>query len=217
MSYANLIGGEWVAPATERYEPCVNPADTREVLGHFPRSGAADATAAIDAAAIAKMKDGVRLVNAARGELVDEDALLDALASGKVAAAALDVFGHEPYTGPLLQEPNVVVTPHLAASTDEAQDRAGVIAAILETEPKPISQLRPMVPPALDRVICTCPAQDPEEPWQNGHDVATELGWIAYSSREAAARHRWRDRRCSPRGAHACGARSRRERTRQPE
>jgi acyl-CoA reductase-like NAD-dependent aldehyde dehydrogenase len=47
----NLIGGEWVAPATEKYEPCVNPADTREVLGHFPRSGAADAKAAIDAAA----------------------------------------------------------------------------------------------------------------------------------------------------------------------
>jgi aldehyde dehydrogenase (NAD+) len=47
----NLIGGEWVGPATERYDPCVNPADTREVLGHFPRSGAADAKAAVDAAA----------------------------------------------------------------------------------------------------------------------------------------------------------------------
>jgi D-3-phosphoglycerate dehydrogenase len=83
----------------------------------------------VDAAAIARMKDGVRLVNAARGELVDEDALLEALASGKVAAAALDVFGSEPYAGPLLAAPNVVVTPHLAASTDEAQDRAGVIVA----------------------------------------------------------------------------------------
>ncbi len=47
----NLIGGEWRAPSTEKYEPCVNPADTREVLGHFPRSGAADAKAAVDAAA----------------------------------------------------------------------------------------------------------------------------------------------------------------------
>ena len=56
----------------------------------------------IDAASIAKMKDGVRIVNAARGELVDEGALLDALRSGKVAAAALDVFGTEPYSGPLL-------------------------------------------------------------------------------------------------------------------
>src|SRR5207302_9757035 len=83
----------------------------------------------IDAAAFAKMRDGVRLVNAARGELVDEAALLDALRSGKAAGAALDVFSEEPYTGPLLKLDNVVVTPHLAASTDEAQDRAGVIVA----------------------------------------------------------------------------------------
>src|SRR5947209_15785240 len=47
----NFIGGQWVGPSTEKYEPCLNPADTREVLGHFPRSGAADAKAAIDAAA----------------------------------------------------------------------------------------------------------------------------------------------------------------------
>ena len=75
------------------------------------------------------MRDGVRLVNAARGELVDEEALLEALRSGKVAAAALDVFSSEPYSGPLLGLDNVVVTPHLAASTEEAQDRAGVIVA----------------------------------------------------------------------------------------
>ena len=83
----------------------------------------------IDANAFARMRDGVRLVNAARGELVDEDALLEALRSGKVAGAALDVFSSEPYTGPLLELDNVVVTPHLAASTGEAQDRAGVIVA----------------------------------------------------------------------------------------
>ncbi len=83
----------------------------------------------IDASAFARMRDGVRLVNAARGELVDEDALLEALRSGKVAGAALDVFSSEPYTGPLLELDNVVVTPHLAASTGEAQDRAGVIVA----------------------------------------------------------------------------------------
>jgi D-3-phosphoglycerate dehydrogenase len=83
----------------------------------------------IDADALAKMRDGVRLVNAARGELVDEDALLEALQSGKVAAAALDVFSSEPYSGPLLELENVVATPHLAASTEEAQDRAGVIVA----------------------------------------------------------------------------------------
>ena len=83
----------------------------------------------LDASAFAEMRTGVRLVNAARGELVDEAALLDALRAGKVAGAALDVFGEEPYSGPLLELDNVIVTPHLAASTDEAQDRAGVIVA----------------------------------------------------------------------------------------
>jgi D-3-phosphoglycerate dehydrogenase len=83
----------------------------------------------IDAEAFAHMRDGVRIVNAARGQLVDEAALLAALQSGKVAGAALDVFSSEPYSGPLLELDAVVVTPHLAASTDEAQDRAGVIVA----------------------------------------------------------------------------------------
>lgn len=78
---------------------------------------------------LARAKDGVRIVNASRGELVDEDALLEALRSGKVAGAALDVFSEEPYRGPLLELDNVVVTPHLAASTEEAQDRAGLIVA----------------------------------------------------------------------------------------
>ncbi len=83
----------------------------------------------LDASAFASMRDGVRLVNAARGALVDEEALLDALRSGKVAGAALDVFSAEPYSGPLLELDTVVVTPHLAASTGEAQDRAGLIVA----------------------------------------------------------------------------------------
>ena len=78
---------------------------------------------------LAAAKDGIKLVNAARGELVDEEALVEALGSGKVAGAALDVFAEEPYSGPLLALDNVVVTPHLAASTEEAQDRAGVIVA----------------------------------------------------------------------------------------
>jgi len=83
----------------------------------------------IDAGAFAKMRDGVRIINAARGELIDETDLVEALRSGKVAGAALDVFSEEPYTGPLLEFDNVVATPHLAASTEEAQDRAGVIIA----------------------------------------------------------------------------------------
>jgi len=78
---------------------------------------------------IALMRDGARLVNAARGALVDEDALIEALRDGKLAGAALDVFSTEPYDGPLLELEQVVVTPHLAASTDEAQDRAGLIIA----------------------------------------------------------------------------------------
>jgi D-3-phosphoglycerate dehydrogenase len=83
----------------------------------------------IDRDAIARMRDGARLVNAARGALVDEEALSEAILSGKLAGAALDVFSTEPYDGPLLGLDRVVVTPHLAASTDEAQDRAGVIVA----------------------------------------------------------------------------------------
>jgi D-3-phosphoglycerate dehydrogenase / 2-oxoglutarate reductase len=83
----------------------------------------------INAKAFGRMRNGVRIVNAARGALVDEDDLLEALKSGKVGGAALDVFSTEPYSGPLLELDNVVATPHLAASTEEAQDRAGVIIA----------------------------------------------------------------------------------------
>jgi D-3-phosphoglycerate dehydrogenase len=94
---------------------------------HLPLT--AETRGSVGEAAFAAMRPGVRIVNAARGPLLDEDALLAALRSGKVAGAALDVFGEEPYSGPLLELDNVVVTPHLAASTGEAQDRAGVIVA----------------------------------------------------------------------------------------
>lgn len=84
----------------------------------------------IDAEAIGAMKEGVRIVNCARGELVDLDALLAGLDSGKVGGAALDVFPSEPFTDhPILARPDVVVTPHLGASTAEAQDRAGIVTA----------------------------------------------------------------------------------------
>ena len=94
---------------------------------HLPLTD--ETTRSVGAEAFAQMKDGVRLVNAARGALIDEDALLEALRSGKVGGAALDVFSAEPYSGPLLELDSVVATPHLAASTEEAQDRAGVIIA----------------------------------------------------------------------------------------
>jgi D-3-phosphoglycerate dehydrogenase len=83
----------------------------------------------LDANAFARMRDGVRIVNAARGGLVDEAALVDAIQAGKVAGAALDVFETEPYSGPLIELEQVVCTPHLAGSTAEAQDRAGVMIA----------------------------------------------------------------------------------------
>ena len=84
----------------------------------------------LDAEAFAKMRDGVRILNVARGGLIDEAALKDALDSGKVAGAALDVFPSEPMTEhPLFGYPNVVVTPHLGASTAEATDRAGYQSA----------------------------------------------------------------------------------------
>jgi D-3-phosphoglycerate dehydrogenase / 2-oxoglutarate reductase len=85
----------------------------------------------LDAEAFSKMRDGVRIINCARGELLDEDALKGALDAGKVAGAALDVFAQEPITDhPLFDGyDNVVVTPHLGASTAEAQDRAGVQTA----------------------------------------------------------------------------------------
>jgi D-3-phosphoglycerate dehydrogenase len=85
----------------------------------------------LDAEAFAKMRDGVRVLNVARGGLIDDAALKAALDSGKVAGAALDVFESEPITAhPLFSGyPNVVVTPHLGASTSEATDRAGYQSA----------------------------------------------------------------------------------------
>jgi D-3-phosphoglycerate dehydrogenase len=76
------------------------------------------------------VKPGVRIVNAARGGIVDEGALASALADGRVAGAALDVYAREPCTdSPLFGLPNVVVTPHLGASTHEAQEKAGTQVA----------------------------------------------------------------------------------------
>jgi D-3-phosphoglycerate dehydrogenase / 2-oxoglutarate reductase len=95
---------------------------------HVPKTP--DTINLIDAKAIAAMKDGVRIVNCARGELIDLDALEAGLESGKVGGAALDVFPSEPFTEhPIFVRENVVVTPHLGASTAEAQDRAGVVTA----------------------------------------------------------------------------------------
>ena len=74
---------------------------------------------------IAKMKDGVFLINTARGALINEEALYEACKSGKVAGAALDVYESEPYKGKLLELDNVYFTPHIGAGTKEAQMRIG--------------------------------------------------------------------------------------------
>ncbi|HLF68477.1 MAG TPA: phosphoglycerate dehydrogenase [Gaiellaceae bacterium] len=113
-----------VEPASE-LEDLYRGADV--ITLHIPLSE--ETTGLVGREEIALMRDGVRIVNAARGGLVDEEALAEAIRSGKVAGAALDVFEKEPYSGPLLELGEVVVTPHLAASTTEAQDRAGVIIA----------------------------------------------------------------------------------------
>lgn len=85
-----------------------------------------DNKAVIGTDEIAKMKDGVFIINAARGGVIDEDALLDALNSGKIAAAGLDVFVGEPAPRKdLLSHPKVACTPHIGAATIEAQDRIG--------------------------------------------------------------------------------------------
>jgi D-3-phosphoglycerate dehydrogenase len=98
------------------------------VTVHVPKTP--ETTNLIDAEAIAAMKGGVRIVNCARGELVDLDALTAGLESGQVGGAALDVFPAEPFTDhPIFAREDVVVTPHLGASTAEAQDRAGIVTA----------------------------------------------------------------------------------------
>ncbi len=116
------LGVEGVATSEELYRR----ADVITI--HLPKTP--ETVGWIDAEAIAQMREGVRIVNCARGELVDLDALLAGLESGRVGGAALDVFPSEPFTAhPLFDRDDVVVTPHLGASTAEAQDRAGIATA----------------------------------------------------------------------------------------
>jgi phosphoglycerate dehydrogenase-like enzyme len=96
---------------------------------HLPLTS--ETTALIDAAALASMKRGSILINPARGQLVDETALVEALSSGQLRGAGLDVFSREPVgaDGPLLELPNVVVTPHLAWLTAETLERSLAVIA----------------------------------------------------------------------------------------
>ncbi|MFC8503451.1 phosphoglycerate dehydrogenase [Pedococcus sp. NPDC057267] len=95
---------------------------------HLPKSP--ETLGLIGKEALTKVKPGVRIINAARGGIVDEEALAEALREGRVAGAGIDVFATEPTTeSPLFEFESVVVTPHLGASTDEAQEKAGVAVA----------------------------------------------------------------------------------------
>jgi D-3-phosphoglycerate dehydrogenase len=95
---------------------------------HLPKTK--ETVGLIDAGALKLVKPGVHIINAARGGIVDEQALYDALVEGRVAGAGLDVYAQEPCTdSPLFALDNVVATPHLGASTDEAQEKAGIAVA----------------------------------------------------------------------------------------
>jgi D-3-phosphoglycerate dehydrogenase / 2-oxoglutarate reductase len=126
----------------------------------------------VGARELARMKRGAFLINCARGGLVDEAALAEALTSGHLAGAALDVFAQEPPVGsPLLELPNVVVTPHLAASTDEAQEGVGIQAA--ETT---LAVLRgELVDNAVNLPGITPGALASQRPWL---DLADKLGQL---------------------------------------
>jgi D-3-phosphoglycerate dehydrogenase len=120
---------------------------------HTPLS--AETRNLIGARELARMKNGVRILNCARGGLIDEPALAEALSAGKVAGAAIDVFDPEPPPAdhPLINHPLVVVTPHLGASTEEAQVSVAVEAARLLTDFFAKGQVRFSVNmPTLDRV-----------------------------------------------------------------
>lgn len=95
---------------------------------HIPKTP--ETSGLIDAAALAKMKPTAFVINAARGGVLDESALFEALKAGTIAGAGLDVYATEPCTdSPLFTLDNVVATPHLGASTEEAQEKAGVAVA----------------------------------------------------------------------------------------
>jgi len=109
----------------------------------------------INANALAQMKPGARLVNAARGELIDEVALAEALKSGKLAGAALDVFVEEPpKNSPLIGLPNLIATPHVAGATAEAQEEVGTQVAV---------QVRDYLAEGVIRNAVNLPALSPDQ------------------------------------------------------
>ncbi len=109
----------------------------------------------INAAAIAKMKKGARIINCARGELIDETALADALRSGHLGGAGLDTFAQEPpKNSPLIGMSNVIATPHIAGSTREAQEEVGTAIA---------QQVRDYLADGVIRNAVNMPALPPDQ------------------------------------------------------
>ena len=138
----------------------------------------------INADSIRKMKKGVRLVNCARGELLNEAAVVEALQSGQLGGAALDVYSNEPLKdSPLMTLPNVMLTPHIAGSTNEAQEAVGVQIAL---------QVREYLLRASSRTPSTCLRSArkstsrccPTSRWASGW----ELSWRNHAK---AAWRRW--------------------------
>jgi len=130
----NIIGCDVV----RIHEACVDQCEMPEVFSqadfislHLPLLP--ETKHIINKEALAMMKDGVYIINCARGGTIDEDALYDAIKSGKVAGAALDVWEKEPIelesSKKLLELEEVIGSPHIGAQTDEGQERAGVQVA----------------------------------------------------------------------------------------
>ncbi|MCX5726974.1 MAG: phosphoglycerate dehydrogenase [Candidatus Saganbacteria bacterium] len=138
---------------------------------HVPKTK--ETLAMINAETIAKMKKGVRLVNVARGGIIDEKALYEALKSGHVAAAALDVFEKEPCeASPLFELNNIVVTPHLGASTIEAQVNVAIDVA---------EQIIEVLKGGAARSAVNIPSMKPEliAPVRPYMSIAEKLGSLA--------------------------------------
>lgn len=130
LGYDPYVAPQRAAQMGVELLPTVAEVCTRSdfVTIHLPKTP--ETLGIIGAAELAQARPGLRIVNTARGGLIDEVALVEALRSGQISGAAIDVFEGEPVTAhPLFECPGVVVTPHLGASTAEAQDKAGVTIA----------------------------------------------------------------------------------------
>ncbi|HPP76066.1 MAG TPA: NAD(P)-dependent oxidoreductase, partial [Armatimonadota bacterium] len=125
---------------------------------HLPKTR--DTEGLIGAEQISKMKDGIRIINVARGGIIDEFALAEALKSGKVAGAAVDVYSTEPISqdNPLLKASNIITTPHLGASTTEAQSKVAIDVAEQMVDyftgkpPRAAVNIPPVSPEVMERI-----------------------------------------------------------------